>query len=40
MQRSAVELPESFDRKNSIVSKHAKGIEFLMKKNKVDVAKG
>ncbi len=28
------------DRKNGIVSKHAKGVEFLMKKNKVDVIKG
>src|ERR1700756_1027104 len=28
------------DRKNKIVSKHAKGVEFLMKKNKVDWAKG
>jgi dihydrolipoamide dehydrogenase len=27
-------------RKNSIVSKHAKGVEFLMRKNKVDVVKG
>jgi dihydrolipoamide dehydrogenase len=32
--------PKILDRKNSIVSKHAKGIEFLMKKNKVDVVKG
>jgi dihydrolipoamide dehydrogenase len=28
------------DRKNKIVSKHSKGIEFLMRKNKVDVVKG
>jgi dihydrolipoamide dehydrogenase len=28
------------DRKNGIVSKHAKGVEFLMKKNKIDVIKG
>jgi dihydrolipoamide dehydrogenase len=28
------------ERKNGIVSKHAKGVEFLMKKNKVDVIKG
>ncbi|HYZ85705.1 MAG TPA: dihydrolipoyl dehydrogenase [Bryobacteraceae bacterium] len=28
------------DRKNKIVSKHAKGVEGLMKKNKVDVVKG
>lgn len=27
-------------RKNKIVSKHSKGIEFLMRKNKVDVVKG
>jgi len=32
--------PKVMDRKNSIVSKHAKGVEFLMKKNKVDVVKG
>jgi len=28
------------DRKNKIVSKHAKGVEFLMKKNKVDWIRG
>jgi dihydrolipoamide dehydrogenase len=28
------------DRKNKIVNKHSKGIEFLMRKNKVDVIKG
>jgi len=28
------------DRKNKIVTKHAKGLEFLMKKNKVEVIKG
>ncbi|HZU28656.1 MAG TPA: dihydrolipoyl dehydrogenase [Bryobacteraceae bacterium] len=28
------------DRKNKIVSKHAKGVEFLMKKNKVEWVKG
>ena len=28
------------DRKNKIVSKHAKGIEFLMKKNKIDSING
>ncbi len=28
------------DRKNKIVSKHAKGVEFLMKKNKVDSISG
>lgn len=28
------------DRKNKIVTKHSKGIEFLMRKNKVDIIKG
>jgi len=28
------------DRKNKIVAKHAKGVEFLMKKNKIDWVKG
>src|SRR5579875_2650988 len=28
------------ERKNKIVTKHSKGIEFLMRKNKVDVIKG
>ncbi len=28
------------DRKNKIVTKHSKGIEFLLRKNKVDVIKG
>jgi dihydrolipoamide dehydrogenase len=32
--------PKVLDRKNKIVSKHSKGIEFLMRKNKVDVIKG
>lgn len=32
--------PSVVDRKGKIVSKHAKGIEFLMKKNKVDVIAG
>lgn len=32
--------PKMVDRKGKIVSKHAKGIEFLMKKNKVDVLAG
>jgi dihydrolipoyl dehydrogenase len=33
-------FPQVLDRKNKIVSKHSKGIEFLMRKNKVDVLKG
>jgi dihydrolipoamide dehydrogenase len=32
--------PHIVDRKNKIVAKHSKGIEFLMRKNKVDVIKG
>jgi dihydrolipoamide dehydrogenase len=32
--------PQVLDRKNKIVSKHSKGIEMLMRKNKVDVIKG
>lgn len=33
-------LPAVSARKGKIVSKHARGVEFLMKKNKVDVIKG
>ena len=32
--------PRVLDRKNKIVTKHSKGIDFLMRKNKVDVIKG
>ena len=32
--------PQVLDRKNKIVTKHSKGIEMLMRKNKVDVIKG
>ena len=32
--------PSVLNRKNDIVSKHAKGVEFLMKKNKVEIIKG
>jgi len=35
-----LDFPLVGDRKNKIVSKHAKGVEFLMRKNKVDVIKG
>ncbi len=35
-----LDYPKVLDRKNKIVSKHAKGIEFLLKKNKVDWIKG
>ncbi len=33
-------FPKVMERKNGIVTKHSKGIEFLMKKNKVEVIKG
>src|SRR5262249_44403980 len=35
-----LDMPLVSDRKNGIVSKHAKGVEFLMKKNKIDWIKG
>ena len=35
-----LDFPLVSDRKNRIVSRHAKGVEFLMKKNKVDWIKG
>ncbi len=35
-----LDLPLAMNRKNGIVSKHAKGVEFLMKKNKVEVIAG
>ncbi|HWR50634.1 MAG TPA: dihydrolipoyl dehydrogenase [Bryobacteraceae bacterium] len=33
-------LSKVIDRKNQIVNKHSKGVDFLMKKNKVDVVRG
>jgi len=35
-----LDYPQVIERKNRIVTKHAKGVEFLMRKNKVDVLKG
>jgi dihydrolipoamide dehydrogenase len=35
-----IEYAKVLDRKNKIVAKHAKGVEFLMKKNKIDWIKG
>jgi len=32
--------PQVLEKKNKIVTKHSKGIDFLMRKNKVDVIKG
>ncbi len=39
-QNPRLDLARVIDRKNKIVGKHAKGVEFLMKKNKVDVVAG
>lgn len=39
-QNPQLNYAKVLDRKNKIVSKHSKGIEFLMRKNKVDVIKG
>ncbi len=39
-QNPVLDVPLVLDRKNKIVSKHAKGVEFLMKKNKVEVIPG
>jgi dihydrolipoamide dehydrogenase len=35
-----LDYPRVLDRKNKIVAKHSKGVEFLMKKNKVEWVKG
>lgn len=35
-----IDYPKVLDRKSKIINKHAKGVDFLMKKNKVDVIKG
>ena len=40
VENPKINYPKALDRKNKIVSKHAKGVEFLMKKNKVDWIKG
>jgi dihydrolipoamide dehydrogenase len=39
-EKPRIDYPKVIDRKNRIVAKHAKGVEFLMKKNKVDWIKG
>ncbi|MBZ2184733.1 MAG: dihydrolipoyl dehydrogenase [Bryobacter sp.] len=39
-QQPVLHFPNVIDRKAKIVSKHAKGIDFLMKKNKVEVIPG
>ena len=40
IEKPVLNYPKVIDRKNGIVQKHAKGVEFLMKKNKVEVIKG
>jgi dihydrolipoamide dehydrogenase len=40
IEKPALNFPKVIDRKNGIVQKHAKGVEFLMKKNKVEWIKG
>jgi dihydrolipoamide dehydrogenase len=40
IDKPSLNFPKVIERKNGIVQKHAKGVEFLMKKNKVDWIKG
>ncbi|HEY4085921.1 MAG TPA: FAD-dependent oxidoreductase, partial [Bryobacteraceae bacterium] len=40
IEKPVLNFPKVIERKNGIVQKHAKGIEFLMKKNKVEWIKG
>jgi dihydrolipoamide dehydrogenase len=40
LKEPVLNYPKAIERKNGIVSKHSKGVEFLMKKNKVEVIKG
>src|SRR5579885_3074205 len=40
VENPKINYPKALDRKNKIVAKHAKGVEFLMKKNKIDWIKG
>src|SRR5215469_3348521 len=40
LDKPVLHYPKAVDRKDKIVAKHAKGVEFLMKKNKVDVVAG
>ncbi len=39
-ENAKLDYPKVLDRKDKIVSKHSKGVEFLMKKNKVEVVRG
>lgn len=40
IEKPVLNYPKVIERKNGIVQKHAKGVEFLMKKNKVEVING
>ena len=40
LEKPALNFPKVIERKNGIVTKHANGVSFLMKKNKVDVIPG
>jgi dihydrolipoamide dehydrogenase len=40
IDKPVLNFPKVIERKNGIVGKHAKGVEFLMKKNKVEWIKG
>lgn len=40
VDNARLNYPKVIERKAGIVTKHAKGVEYLMKKNKVDVIKG
>ncbi len=40
INQPTLNFPKVIERKNGIVSKHAKGVEFLMKKNKVEWIQG
>jgi dihydrolipoamide dehydrogenase len=40
IEKPTLNYPKVIERKNGIVSKHAKGVDFLMKKNKVEVIPG
>ena len=40
IEKPVLNYPKAVERKAAIVTKHAKGVEFLMKKNKVEVVSG
>src|SRR5262249_42966244 len=40
VEKPVLNLAKAMERKNAIVTKHSKGVDFLMKKNKVEVIRG